>query len=325
MFKNIGNGIYWDECWNFYTGCDKISPACDNCYAAQLANRFKGIAGYPHDKPFKVTYHPERLNVPLNWKKPRVIFACNMGDIMHHDVLDADIIKAIEIIKRTPQHIYIILTKRAERLKNFGVWPDNVWLGVTAENQEQADKRIPQLMQAQASNKIISIEPMLSEIDLSRWVGRINWVICGGESGMGARPTNPRWIRNIRDICIAWEIPFLFKGWGELTPISQVIKNTGKKSEIKTQYGIYYKRGDYNKRLLDGREWTETPLDELKRPKSHDWKATEETSPSGKIIFRCSACKKQSVTPDNAMCDPCPIRSEGAQPIFKNYSNKLDE
>jgi len=262
--------IEWtDRVWNPVTGCTKISPGCQNCYAERMAKRLAGRCGYPADGPFKVTLHPERLEQPFRWREPSKIFVCSMGDLFHEDVPFDYIDRVFSVMYVSPEHTFMVLTKRPERMKEyFNTRPRdsmkqervlvidemgasnysvslplrNVWLGVTAENQEQADKRIPVLLQIPAAVRFVSVEPMLGPVDLTELPipyeicnrgfnfnaltdqddehfyndhPKIDWVICGGESGPGARPMHPDWTRSLRDHCQAAGVPFFFKQWGE--------------------------------------------------------------------------------------------------------------
>jgi protein gp37 len=219
--------IEWtDITWNPVTGCSWVSPGCDNCYAKTMANRL-------HSNPkmddkyrnnFKVTCHPEELKRDFG-KKSKKVFVCSMGDLFHKDVpgpFQDDIFGKIEY---HPGHIFQILTKRPEMALEYQdfhcmPYPDNVWFGVTAENQEQYDKRRDGLFGIEAQVKFISIEPMLSEIVLRGdcWELDVDWVIVGGETGPGAREMNPNWARSIRDQCKKAEVPFFFKQMSRKQP-----------------------------------------------------------------------------------------------------------
>lgn len=239
--------------WNPVTGCTPISPGCANCYAKRMAERFAGPWGLDPADPFKVRLKPERLDEPLRWKKPSRVFVCSMSDLFHDDVPEKFIIDALSIMAEAWQQTFLILTKRPERMAEIfngqtvandvwlqtsrGVnaekspWPlPNVWLGVTAENQEQADKRIPILLRTAAAKRFVSVEPMLGPVDLTGYhqfehpdnegygaamISGLDWVICGGESGSDARPMHLDWVRSLRDQCRAAWTPFLFKQWGE--------------------------------------------------------------------------------------------------------------
>lgn len=254
--------IQWaTRVWNPVTGCSPVSPGCDNCYAFRMAKRLAGRCGYPKNEPFRVTFHPERLDMPSRWRKPQRVFVNSMGDLFHEQVPFEWIEEVFQEIRLSAQHneghSFMILTKRPERLlKNTswedgdpsngdyssGVvpmykllpWPKNLWLGVTCETQEQADKRIPLLLQIPAAVRFISVEPMLGLVVLpdeyltgeyapvdfggamtEQNGPKINWVICGGESGPGARPMHPDWVRSLHDQCQDASVPFYFKQWGE--------------------------------------------------------------------------------------------------------------
>lgn len=220
--------------WNPVTGCTPISEGCEHCYAARMAKRLAGRCGYPQDDPFRPgTFHANRLNDPLKIKKSSMIFVCSMGDLFHESV-DVDVIfKILEVIDKASHHTYVLLTKRPETMRSFfeitgdwdsSEWP-NVWLGVTAENQARADERIPILLSIQAAVRFVSVEPMLGPVDLTHdldgfrcdenYGERLDWVICGGETGPGARPMHPDWARSLRDQCKAEGIPFFFKSMGD--------------------------------------------------------------------------------------------------------------
>jgi protein gp37 len=256
--------IPWaQKVWNPVTGCTPVSRGCEHCYAARFARRLAGRCGYPADKPFAVTLHPERLDEPLHWRKPSRIFVCSMGDLFHPAVPDEFVDRVLARISNCPRHTFIVLTKRAERITEYlldlhergGItrlkkqhvmvahdhglpdsfaWPlPNLWPGVSVEDQATADERIPILMQIPAAVHIVSLEPMLGPITLrlewiwnSQYTGTqthpdfisdilIDWVIIGGETGPGARPMHPDWVRKVRDQCAAADVPFFFKSWGE--------------------------------------------------------------------------------------------------------------
>ena len=222
--------------WNCFIGCSKVSPACDNCYAERWAHQYK------RDFNKVVRAHSTTFNSPKTWARPERIFVCSLSDFFHPDILRADRHAAIHVMRDAPQHTYMLLTKRPENIKPMllgTAWgdklPDNVWVGVTAENQEQADKRIPVLLQVPARVRFVSCEPLLGPVDLSKYlvprgtslianmihpeksifIPALNWVIAGGESGAKARPSHPEWFRKLRDDCVAKSVAFMFKQWGE--------------------------------------------------------------------------------------------------------------
>ena len=231
-------GIEWcQETWNPVTGCTPVSEGCAHCYAERMAKRLAGRYGYPKDDPFAVTLHADRLDQPLHWRKPRLIFVCSMGDLFHDDVFDTFILEVWNRFLEAPQHKYLVLTKRPQRMRDWlrGRPPlPNVWLGVTAENQRTADERVPVLLDIPAAVRFVSCEPLLSPINFREKYSKLGWVIVGGETGPGARRMELDWARWIHDQCIALKIPFFFKHIGGLT---------------KTVGG----------RLLDGREWNDMP------------------------------------------------------------------
>lgn len=317
--------IEWaTDTWNPITGCTKISEACQNCYAERMSKRLAGRCGYPEGEPFRVTLHPDKLDQPMRWKKPRMIFVCSMGDLFHEDVPDRFLDQIFAVMAKAEQHIFLLLTKRPKRAKeyilkamydencNYQGWyeaindleiPDvtpmeNIWLGVTTENQARADERIPVLLQIPAAKRFVSVEPMLGPVDLTRidiggnvWINsltgdcksyhpyggmwktsesknKLDWVICGGETGSGARPMHPDWVRSLRDQCQAAGVPFFFKSWGEWMPSYQT-GATFELSRLKTDevvmsgpgHGVVMKKAGKKAagRLLDGQTWEQRP------------------------------------------------------------------
>jgi protein gp37 len=381
--------IEWaDATWNPITGCTKISPGCANCYAEKMSKRLAGRCGYPADEPFKVTIHPDKIDEPLKWKKPRRVFVCSMSDLFHKDVPMSIITYVLRMARSCEGHTFMILTKRPARMKeairemvSWGMWPvPNIWLGVTAENQEQADERIPILLDTPAAVRFVSVEPMLGPVELSPWIRRyyhggkprmkegayllppsktgkstllqyakqidpncvqradrvylttdymsalmfamgypngevyraipdlpleedpdctekglsfqtpqalitsmsapiLDWVIAGGESGPGARPCHPDWIRSVRDQCQGAGVPYFFKQWGEWVPMGSEFGQPNSWSSRKWQQRVddwrpgwdgmpWYDGNGHSMikvgkkaagRLLDGREWSEFP------------------------------------------------------------------
>jgi protein gp37 len=270
--------IEWtEETWNPMTGCTQISPGCKRCYAKRMAQRLRGRSGYPDDDPFDVTLRPYRLDHPLRWRESRRVFVCSMGDLFHPLVSNEFIAAVFGIMAAAEEHTFQVLTKRPEHMlawfKRIGTervppqsacfvaanqvtpitapfapkakqWPlPNVWLGVTAENQEAADERIPLLLQTPAAVRFVSCEPLLGPVNLRhmdaesagsdemyfidaltgrhddmgrpcRDVEKLDWVIAGGETGPGARRMKAEWARSLRDQCKAACVPFFFKRWG---------------------------------------------------------------------------------------------------------------
>jgi len=232
--------IEWtDATWNPVTGCNKISPGCDHCYAARFAERFRGVPGHPFETGFDLTLRPGRLTQPLTWERPRMIFVNSMSDLFHKEIPASHIAAVFDTMERADWHTFQVLTKRSSLLKKFvnaryrtGRAPAHIWLGVSVENA-QAAARIAHLQQADAAVRFLSIEPLIAPVGALDLHG-IDWVIAGGESGPGARPIKTEWLRAIRDQCVTAGVAFFFKQWGGRSP-----KSGG--------------------RLLDGREWNEFP------------------------------------------------------------------
>lgn len=208
--------IEWtDKTWNPITGCSKKSTGCFHCYAEIMSRRLKAMGQQKYKNGFIVTLHEECLNEPLTWKGSHNIFVCSMSDIFHEDVPFDFVDKMFEVIKKTPQHRYQILTKRAERMNEYFSTreiPSNVWLGVTVEAKSSIP-RIDCLRNQKASVKFLSCEPLvedLGEINLSG----IDWVIVGGESGIQARPMKEEWVLNIKEQVETQGVAFFFKQWG---------------------------------------------------------------------------------------------------------------
>lgn len=289
------------ETWNPVTGCTPISEGCANCYAKRMAHRLRGRFGYAADEPFKVTLHPERLEEPFRWRKPRRVFVCSMSDLFHPDVPYEFVLRVLAVMAEVRQHTFQILTKRPQRMQEVlthptvaadvwlqttrGVddrtpeWPlPNVWLGVTAENQARADERIPILLKTPAAVHFISCEPLLGPLVLRpEWIElelqafgsngvkafpRIDLVICGGETGPGARPMHPDWPRKLRDDCQAAGVPFLFKQWGEYSPefdCKTRYENVHSGAGMDEPCPMYRVGKKAAGRLLDGQVWDQMP------------------------------------------------------------------
>jgi protein gp37 len=318
--------IEWtDETWNPVTGCTKVSQGCKNCYAERLAPKvFAGQMIRDHYREIEpalpprprvftdVITHPDRLEAPLHWRRPRRVFVNSMSDLFHEDVPDKFIDKVWEVmINALDQgHIFQVLTKRPQRMKQYlsvKRWPrcggldqhpiENVWLGVSVEDQVTADERIPLLQQTAAAIRFVSYEPALGPVDFTAIpridpehphppyydLADIDWLIAGGESGPKARPAHPDWFRSARDQCAAAGVAFFFKQWGahaigELKPGDPILRWQtgatqwyGDAADIKLQdfciagdreNGYVFavpERKPKAGRLLDGREHNEYP------------------------------------------------------------------
>jgi protein gp37 len=229
--------IEWTEStWNPVTGCTKISPGCDHCYAERLALRLQAMGQPNYADGFRLTVQEHMLELPLRWKLPQVIFVNSMSDLFHKDVPAEYIERVFDVMRRASQHRFQVLTKRSQRLARLSSklsWQPNIWMGVSVESQEYTF-RIDHLRETEARIKFLSLEPLLGPLTKLNLEG-IDWVIVGGESGPGARVMRREWVLDIRDQCKDAGVPFFFKQWG----------GTNKK-----------KAG----RILDNRTWDEMPL-----------------------------------------------------------------
>jgi protein gp37 len=210
--------IEWTEStWNPVTGCTKISEGCKYCYAEAFAKRLKGMGVEKYRNGFDLTCHPESLREPFKWKKPRVIFVNSMSDLFHKEIPLDYIQQIFKVMEQNPQHVFQVLTKRADILRYYDSegwlnWPHNIWMGVTVENPDNIG-RIELLRQTRAKVKFLSCEPLLSPLpDLN--LNGVDWVIVGGESGRNAREIKEEWVLDLRKQCLAANVPFFFKQWG---------------------------------------------------------------------------------------------------------------
>lgn len=239
------SAIEWTEVtWNPTTGCDRVSAGCDNCYALTLAKRLKAMGqpryqadGDPRTSGpgFDLTLHPESLESPYHWRKPRVVFVNSMSDLFHARVPIDYLRQVFKVMWDNPQHTFQMLTKRSLRLRRLAPeldWPPNLWMGVTVESAEHVS-RIEDLRQTGAAVRFLSCEPLIGPLSDTN-LDEIDWLIAGGESGAHARPIEKIWVEEIRDACLQQHVAFFFKQWGGRTPKA-------------------------NGRLLDGRTWDEMP------------------------------------------------------------------
>lgn len=251
-------GIIWtNETWNPMSGCVKVSAGCKFCYAEAIAEAKRGTAAFPVG--FDLMLRPHKLREPYRLKAPSLIFVNSMSDLFLEQIPDSYRDQVFDVIADTPQHEYQILTKRPGEMLRYSLrrpFPQNVWAGVSVENQSAAETRIPTLLQVEASIRFLSIEPLLGPVGLSSWIAAgLHWVIVGGESGTQVtskpagreralvsleagrwvpKPEAVEWVRLLRDQCVAAEVRYFHKQWGGPRPHS-------------------------GGRLLDGRTWDEMP------------------------------------------------------------------
>lgn len=213
------SAIEWtDATWNPVTGCTQVSPGCDHCYALAFAERFRGVPDHPYEQGFDLRLWPERLALPLRWKKPRRIFVNSMSDLFHADVPDAFVHDVFATMARADWHIYQVLTKRPQRLARMAQdlpWPAHIWAGVSVESNEYA-WRADFLRRVPAAVRFVSAEPLLGPIDQLSLEG-IHWLITGGESGPHHRYCDREWVRQARDHCLEAEVAYFHKQWGGRT------------------------------------------------------------------------------------------------------------
>ena len=278
--KRSNSALWWDVSWNPVTGCTPVSEGCAHCYAKEIYHRF-----YRYTSFDKVMLRPERLS-KIDRSKPKVIFVDSASDLFHEEVPFGFISEVFSVMQRNPLHTFVVLTKRARRMVEYFRWAsennpewwlfyplENVWMGVTAENQDRANERIPLLLRTPARHRFVSVEPMLGEVDISEWapatleknpvqVGArtnvsIELVICGGESGPGARVMRPEWARALHDQCVEAQVPFFFKQWGEWVPdMDEAVMVRSRSTGIG--------------RKLDGVEWNELPWRKPTQPVSSE-------------------------------------------------------
>ena len=233
--------IEWTEnTWNPVTGCSKISDGCKHCYAERLAIRLQAMRHLKYRDGFKLTLHPQNLNEPSTWKKPQMTFVCSMGDLFHEDVPTDFLMKVFAVMNGNKHHIFQVLTKRSKRFAEIidkVEWGDNIWTGVTIEDAKYIH-RINDLLKVPSKTKFLSLEPLLSDMRNLPLQG-IDWVIVGGESGIGARPIELKWVTNIRDQCLQSNVSFFFKQWGGVKR-----KTTGN--------------------ILEGKQWKQMPKRDAK-------------------------------------------------------------
>lgn len=257
--------IEWTETtWNPVIGCSRVSRECINCYAETMAHRFSGPGQYAHGLTVVgkngprwsgvVRSRPEKLNEPIRWRRPRVVFVNSMSDLFHEAVPDEFIGQVFEVMtKLAPHHVYQVLTKRAERLADLGPslpWTPNVWMGVSVGTAD-AVGRVDHLRRVPAKVKFISAEPLIEDIADDLDLHGIDWLIAGGESGhkRSVRSCSADWVRALRDACVEQKVAFFHKQWGRLSNNPDQFDPTAKENGGTAKGG----------RMLDGRTWDEMP------------------------------------------------------------------
>lgn len=241
---SIQSHIEWtDATWNPVRGCTKISPGCKHCYAETFAERFRGVKGHPYEQGFDLRLVPSKLEEPLKWKSPKMIFVNSMSDLFHDGVPDDYIESVVDVMVRANWHTYQVLTKRSRRLREmlngrlrYAARERHIWWGVSVEDRQYGLPRIDDIRVTPAQVRFLSVEPLLEDLGFIDLDG-IDWIIVGGESGHGARPMKREWVVSIQRQCADRQIPFFFKQWG---------------GRQKSKAG----------RLLDGRTYDEMPTQE---------------------------------------------------------------
>ena len=231
------SAIEWtDASWNPVTGCRQLSPGCDHCYALTFAERFRGVPGHPYQQGFDLKLWPERLELPLGWKRPRRIFVNSMSDLFHESIPDDYIQSVFAVMARADWHVFQVLTKRPRRMAEMAPslpWPAHVWAGTSVELDRYTWRANACLRRVPAAVRFVSAEPLLGPLP-SLELDHLHWLIVGGESGAAHRPMDISWVRDLRDRSNDAGVAFFFKQVGGRTP----------------------KAGG---RLLDQRTWDEYP------------------------------------------------------------------
>ncbi len=267
--------IEWtDHTFNPWWGCTKVSPACDHCYAEAWDKRIGGGHWGPHAD--RRTFGDKHWGEPLRWdraaaeaKTQRRVFCASMADVFDNAAPDGALDRLWQVIRATPRLDWQLLTKRPQNIRkmlppDWGDGYENVWLGTTTENQEEADRRIPYLLSAPARVRFLSCEPLLGRISLrADWVrGKLHWIIAGGESGAKARPSHPEWFRFLRDQCVSAGVAFHFKQWGNWSPEGGEKAYLTKRIQLEGESGVQnlvHLGKKASGRELDGRTWDDLP------------------------------------------------------------------
>lgn len=233
----IRTKIRWTNAsWNPVTGCSKVSPGCEHCYAERLAEQKRGTPAFPVG--FDIQLRPHKLEDPLKWKQPMMVFVNSMSDLFHREIPDDYLCAVWDTMMQADWHTYQVLTKRphrmAHKIKSLGLpLAPHIWLGTSVENQQFADSRVPALLSIPSAIRFLSCEPLLAPVTLRPWISNLSWCIVGGESGPGYRPMPHEWARAIRDECLEVGVAFYFK----------------QSSAFRTEMGLE----------LDGQRWEQYP------------------------------------------------------------------
>jgi protein gp37 len=268
--------IEWtDHTFNPWWGCTKVSPGCKHCYAETWANRYgHNVWGPTRSRRF---FSESHWRQPHKWHQDALatgerarVFCASMADVFEdHPDIAAERDRLWSLITETPMLDWLLLTKRPENMRKFapwdGAWPSQVWAMTSVENQEMADKRLPLLLDVPAVVRGLSVEPLIGPVDLRPWLAEVQWVIVGGESGPKSRPMHPSWVRDLRDQCLAADVPFFFKQWGNWIPVPTAV---GGETLVRVIPGETHPHDQLMKRqskkaagrTLDGRVWNELPL-----------------------------------------------------------------
>jgi protein gp37 len=231
------SSIEWTEMtWNPTTGCNKLSAGCKFCYAEIMSRRLHAMGHAKYKNNFKLTTHPDTLDIPYSWKRQKIVFVNSMSDLFHKDIPLMYIQKVFKVMNENPRHTFQVLTKRGDLLQKYDkhlTWTENIWMGVSVENEKVKD-RIDHLRNTGAHIKFLSLEPLLGPLPNLN-LTNIDWVIVGGESGPKARPMKEEWVHDLKNQCKKAEVAFFFKQWGG-------------------------KRKSKTGRILDGRTYDEMPV-----------------------------------------------------------------
>jgi protein gp37 len=215
------SSIEWtDATWNPVTGCTRVSPGCDHCYAATFAERFRGVPQHPYEQGFDLKLWPERLELPLRWRRSKHIFVNSMSDLFHESVPDEYVQRVFEVMLKADWHIFQVLTKRPRRMAELAAnlpWPPHIWAGTSIESDRFTWRANHYLRRVPSAVRFVSAEPLLGPLP-NLELDHLDWLITGGESGPGHRPCQPDWVRDLRDRCGASGVAFFHKQWGGRTP-----------------------------------------------------------------------------------------------------------